>query len=110
MRVTALRGGRAAFSAYLTLCGHVRLGTAPETGGELRGCVSVQPSDRVTFSLDTASLPPVRLTDRLWKLAAEGPEDADSAPGQSERKEEKEAKGEEAEGGGEDKENEENVA
>ncbi|KAF0308719.1 hypothetical protein FJT64_020099 [Amphibalanus amphitrite] len=73
------RCGRAAFSAYLLLCGHVRLGTAVEAGDELRGCVSVQPSDQVTFSLDTAALPAVRLTNRLWTLAAEGV--ADGTPG-----------------------------
>ncbi|XP_043208804.1 uncharacterized protein LOC122374243 isoform X2 [Amphibalanus amphitrite] len=67
-----LESERAAFSAYLLLCGHVRLGTALESDDELRGCVSVQPSDQVTFSLDTAALPAVRLTNRLWTLAAEG--------------------------------------
>ncbi|XP_043196554.1 uncharacterized protein LOC122367507 [Amphibalanus amphitrite] len=74
-----LESERAAFSAYLLLCGHVRLGTAVEAGDELRGCVSVQPSDQVTFSLDTAALPAVRLTNRLWTLAAEGV--ADGTPG-----------------------------
>ena len=51
----------------------MRLGTELESSGELRGCVSARPSEEATFSLDPASLTPVKLADRLWQLAADGP-------------------------------------
>ena len=91
---------RTAFSAYLTVCGHVRLGTTPETSGELRGTVSAQPSDVTTFSLDPAALPPVRLADRLWRLAAEGPTDAPARGGEGEKAD---GEGAQVEGGEDEK-------
>ncbi|XP_037071345.1 uncharacterized protein LOC119092489 [Pollicipes pollicipes] len=61
---------KATFSAYVKLCGHVRL-DSQHTGPDVRGTVSLEPSADVTFSLDPATLSAVQLTNRLWQIAAE---------------------------------------
>ena len=68
--------GRATFSVYHRLCGHMRL-DSQHAGPDVRGVVSRAPTTAVTFSLRKDQLSAARLTERLWQTVARHAEQAD---------------------------------